>query len=243
MKTTKLLTTTAAVLFVAGGVAWAQNAPKGDAPAPDRAPAAQQHAPAEKVAPSMRSGDRKGSVTTGQDQGEKIQSNQNKTQVQEKSNLNDKPKGDERGANRDMKHNDRNANTENRDRKTGAKVDEHNKTGAKVDEKSTNKSSATNDKTRNETTAQGSVATGAKLSTEQRTRIKTVFSRHRVAPAHLNISVRVGVRVPETVHFYPVPVEVVEIYPEWRGYDYILVGDQILIIDPRSHLIIAILEA
>src|SRR6185312_254853 len=133
MKTTKLLTTTAAVLFVAGGVAWAQNAPKGDAPAPDRAPAAQQHAPAEKVAPSMRSGDRKGSVTTGQDQGEKIQSNQNKTQVQEKSNLNDKSKGDERGANRDMKHNDRNANTENRDRKTGAKVDEHNKTGAKVD--------------------------------------------------------------------------------------------------------------
>jgi hypothetical protein len=233
MKTTKLLTTTAAVLFVAGGVAWAQNAPKGDAPAPERAPAAQQHAPAEKMAPSMKAGERKGSVTTGQDQGEKIQSNQNKTQVQEKSNLNAKPQRDEHGANRDMKRNEQNANRENRE----------NKTGAKVDEKSSTKSSATNDKTRHETTAQGSVATGAKLSTEQRTRIKTVFSRHRVAPAHLNISIRVGVRVPETVHFYPVPVEVVEIYPEWRGYDYILVGDQILIIDPRSHLIVAILEA
>ena len=24
------------------------------------------------------------------------------------------------------------------------------------------------------------------------------------------------------------------IYPEWRGYDYILVGDQIVVVDPRT---------
>jgi Protein of unknown function (DUF1236) len=33
------------------------------------------------------------------------------------------------------------------------------------------------------------------------------------------------------------------IYPEWRGYNYILVGDQILVIDPRTHQIVAILDA
>ena len=62
-------------------------------------------------------------------------------------------------------------------------------------------------------------------------------------PVQLNISVRVGTRVPASVHFYPLPTEVVEIYPEWRGYDYILVGDQIIVVDPRTHEIVAILEA
>ena len=62
-------------------------------------------------------------------------------------------------------------------------------------------------------------------------------------PAHLNVSVRVGTRVPESVRFYPLPAEVFVVYPEWRGYNYILVGDQILVINPRTHEIVAILEA
>jgi hypothetical protein len=60
---------------------------------------------------------------------------------------------------------------------------------------------------------------------------------------HLNVSVSVGTRIPATVHLYPLPVEVINIYPEWRGYDYVLVGDEIVVIDPRSHEIVAILEA
>jgi hypothetical protein len=35
----------------------------------------------------------------------------------------------------------------------------------------------------------------------------------------------------------------VEIEPSWRGYDYFLVGDQIVIIDPRSMEIVAIIDA
>jgi hypothetical protein len=35
----------------------------------------------------------------------------------------------------------------------------------------------------------------------------------------------------------------VTIYPEWRGYDYILVGEQIIIIEPRTHEIVYIIEA
>ena len=57
------------------------------------------------------------------------------------------------------------------------------------------------------------------------------------------MSINVGTRVPDSVHFYPMPQEVVVIYPEWRGYDYILVGDQVLVIDPRTHEIVAILDA
>ena len=64
-----------------------------------------------------------------------------------------------------------------------------------------------------------------------------------MAPAHLNVSIRVGTRVPKNVHFYRLPQEVFVIYPEWRGYDYILVGDQIIVLDPRTHEIVAILDA
>jgi hypothetical protein len=96
------------------------------------------------------------------------------------------------------------------------------------------------------TTGQGSAAGSAKLSTEQRTKITTVFKQQkveRVEPSKLNVSISVGTRVPSTVKYYPIPQEVVVIYPEWRGYDYILVGDQIVVLDPRSHEIVAILEA
>ena len=71
--------------------------------------------------------------------------------------------------------------------------------------------------------------------------------RERDSPEH-KILVRTwktelaGTRIPERVHVYPLPVEVVDVYPEWRGYDYILVGDQILVIDPDSHEIVAILD-
>ena len=83
----------------------------------------------------------------------------------------------------------------------------------------------------------------ANLSTEQRTKINTIIRQHKVEPTHLNVSVRVGTRVPDSVRFYPLPAEVFVVYPEWRGYDYILVGGQILVINPRTHEIVAILEA
>jgi hypothetical protein len=64
-----------------------------------------------------------------------------------------------------------------------------------------------------------------------------------VEPIRLNVSVRVGTRVPDSVRFHPLPVEVVNVYPEWRGYDYILVDEQIVVLDPRTHEIVAILDA
>ena len=107
----------------------------------------------------------------------------------------------------------------------------------------TERSTQSDTHSKTSTTGQGAAGAAAHLSTEQRTKIVGVFHEHRVAPARLNISVRVGARVPGSVHFYPVPTEVVTVYPEWRGYDYLLVGDRILILDPRSHEIVAILDA
>jgi len=251
MKTVLLSTVAAAVLALAG-VASAQNLPSEKSAAPERAPAAQQHAPAEKVAPAMKAGEKKAPSaaqvqkheTTGASSEEKGELKSEKSpmkgekapgKVDSKSKATiDSKTNSKTGATVDSKTNSK------VDSKTGATVDS--KTNSKVDSKS---NAAASDKpgVKNETTAQGSIAAGAKLSTEQRTKIVSVFHQHRVAPAKLNISIRVGARVPANVHFYPVPQEVIVIYPEWRGYDYILVGDEILIINPRTHEIVAILEA
>jgi len=97
----------------------------------------------------------------------------------------------------------------------------------------------------------GGVTTGrsgrasVQLSEEQRTKIKDVIVRDRnVARVNsASFSVSVGARVPRDVHVTVLPPEVVRIVPEYRGFDYVLVGDQLLIIDPDTMEIVAILPA
>jgi hypothetical protein len=90
----------------------------------------------------------------------------------------------------------------------------------------------------------GQAGGGAKLSGEQRTKITTVIRGQHVAPVtNVNFSISVGTRVPRDVRFNPLPAEVVTIYPEWRGYEFILVNDQIVVVDPRTFEIVAVIEA
>ncbi len=63
MRKARLLSTVAATLLLAAGVASAQTMNKDEAPG--RAPAAQQNAPAEKVAPAMKPGEQKASTKKG----------------------------------------------------------------------------------------------------------------------------------------------------------------------------------
>jgi Protein of unknown function (DUF1236) len=183
MSKTGLLSTVAATLLLTMAGASAQDMKKGEGAAP--APTAQQHAPAEKIAPNMKAGEK-------------------------------------------------NAETH----KAPATVGEAPK--ASDADKSRASDKGTMDKA---TTGQGAAAGSAKLSTEQRTKITTILKQKKVEPAHLTVSVSVGTRIPDAVRFYPLPQEVFVIYPEWRGYDYILVGNEIVVLDPRTHEIVAILEA
>jgi hypothetical protein len=60
---------------------------------------------------------------------------------------------------------------------------------------------------------------------------------------NVNFSISVGTRVPRTVTFHPVPTEIVTIYPDWRGYEFFLVRDEIIIVNPRTLEIVAVLPA
>jgi len=90
----------------------------------------------------------------------------------------------------------------------------------------------------------GQAGAGAKLSSEQRTKITTVIRSQHVAPVtNVNFSVSIGTRVPRDVSFHPLPTEIVTVYPDWRGFEFIMVRDQIVVIDPQTLEIVAVLDA
>src|ERR1700722_2738572 len=90
----------------------------------------------------------------------------------------------------------------------------------------------------------GQAGAGGKLSSEQRTKITTVIRDQHIAPVtNVNFSISVGTRVPRDVTFHPLPAEIVTIYPDWRGYQFILVRDQIVVVDPQTFEIVAVLDA
>jgi hypothetical protein len=94
------------------------------------------------------------------------------------------------------------------------------------------------------TTTTGQAGAGGKLSGDQRNKITTVIKRQRVEPAtNINFSISIGTRVPREVRFHPLPAEIVTVYPDWRGYEFFLVRDEIVVVDPRTMEIVAVLDA
>jgi Protein of unknown function (DUF1236) len=83
------------------------------------------------------------------------------------------------------------------------------------------------------------------LSEDQRTRIKGIIVKDRSVAriASPSFHVAVGTAVPRDVHVAVLPPDVVQIVPEYEGFDYVMVGDQLLIIDPDTMEIVAILPA
>ncbi|MGF6425965.1 DUF1236 domain-containing protein [Bradyrhizobium sp. Pha-3] len=80
------------------------------------------------------------------------------------------------------------------------------------------------------------------INDQQRTRISTSISHLNVQPLNnVNFSLSVGTAVPRDVRLQPLPAEVVEIVPQYRGYNFVLVRDEIVIVEPSSYKIVAVL--
>jgi Protein of unknown function (DUF1236) len=222
---------TAAALIVGVGIAFAQ------APAA-QAPAAQQGAPAEKMAPAQ------GPKAVSKDEAPVAGTKSGKTEKKAEKKIdgnggtiqradgNTKHEKKSKGMSSETSSSNQSSSEIKPDAKTKAEV----KTGTKSPKKTGNAQA--------ETTGQGAASGSKNLSIEQRTAIRTVVKRRNVQPmTNVKFSVSVGTYVPRAVHYYPLPVEIVHIYPGWRGYDYFLVGDQIIVVNPRTHRIVAVLEA
>jgi Protein of unknown function (DUF1236) len=90
----------------------------------------------------------------------------------------------------------------------------------------------------------GSAATSATAAppVEKRGQIATAIKQEKVEETTVTFNVSVGTAVPNSVRYYPLPSHIVEIYPEWRGYDFILVHGKYVILRPHTHEIVYIIE-
>lgn len=129
-----------------------------------------------------------------------------------------------------------------RDRTNSSESGETGRTkGTNAERRGTETEGGTKRSERSRTT--GQAGAGARLSTEQRTKITSVIRDQRVQPeTNVNFNISVGTRVPRTVHFHPLPTEIITVYPDWRGYEFFLVRDQIVVVDPRTFEIVAVLD-
>ena len=82
------------------------------------------------------------------------------------------------------------------------------------------------------------------MSTEQNVRFRENMKGEKAERlTGVPFSISIGDEVPRSVHYYRLPARVVEYAPQYRDFDYILVGDDILILDPHSHRIVAVISA
>jgi hypothetical protein len=245
----KRLVLTTAALLAGTALAAAQgmnpaNKTEGAAPAP----AAQQKAPAEKTAPHAQAAPHQ---TTGQapkaDAKAGAQMNTESKGADVKAGAKEDMKAKDSTAKDSMKKDDnKSAASEKADSKSKMSEDTKSKTSndkAAQEKSDSNKASAQTD-TKSKTTGQGAAgARHANLSTEQKTKIRTVIREkvHVKPETHVNFSISVGTRIPHTVHYHTLPAEVVSVYPAWRGYYFILVNNEIVVIEPSTFEIVAVI--
>ena len=91
----------------------------------------------------------------------------------------------------------------------------------------------------------GNAATSATAAppAEKRTQITSAIRQEKVEEVtNVNFNPSIGTAVPAGVRYHPMPSRIVEIYPEWRGYDFILVHGNYIILRPHTHEIVYIIE-
>lgn len=82
------------------------------------------------------------------------------------------------------------------------------------------------------------------LTVEQRTKVRETVLVGGNAPrvTNINFSINVGTAVPRSVRVVAVPEVIVEIHPAWRGFLYFVYEDEIIIVDPSTYRIVAVLD-
>jgi hypothetical protein len=87
---------------------------------------------------------------------------------------------------------------------------------------------------------------GTQLSEQQRTNVRERFTRsgvERNRVTNVNFNIRVGANVPRSVTLHTLPVDVVAVVPQYRGYRYVYVNDDIVIVNPGNYAVVAVISS
>jgi hypothetical protein len=98
-----------------------------------------------------------------------------------------------------------------------------------------------------ETQARSGEANAPKLSERQHTTIQQSFQRERnlnvVSRSDINVSISIGATFPRSVRLVPLPASIVAVVPQFRGFQYVVVEEEIVIVHPRTYRIVAVIPA
>jgi hypothetical protein len=81
----------------------------------------------------------------------------------------------------------------------------------------------------------------AHLSNEQASRIADTLRTSSSALRSVDVNVNVDEPLPGDVELMPLPPSVVAIVPEYRGYDYVVVHDEIVIVQPSTRKVVEVI--
>ena len=80
------------------------------------------------------------------------------------------------------------------------------------------------------------------INDPQRTRVAESITRLNVQPlTNVNFSLNVGTAVPRNIRLQTLPADVVEVVPQYRGYSFFVVRDEIVIVEPSTYQIVTVL--
>ncbi|MCK1745387.1 DUF1236 domain-containing protein [Bradyrhizobium sp. 139] len=92
------------------------------------------------------------------------------------------------------------------------------------------------------TDAQAAARTDVNLNKQQETKISASISHLNVRPlTNVKFSLNVGTVVPRDIQLSTLPPDVVEIVPQYRGYSFALVKNEIVVVDPATYKIVTVL--
>jgi len=89
------------------------------------------------------------------------------------------------------------------------------------------------------TTTGTASSTAVTVAPEQRTRIRTYISEHKVKPVVVKEKVSVGTVLPADVELHAVPEDW---GPSLHTYRYVYSGDDVVLVDPGSRRVVQIID-
>ena len=80
------------------------------------------------------------------------------------------------------------------------------------------------------------------LSSEQRAELQRAIMGSDIHRAdRISVSLSVGTRIPDRLRVYDLPEGIVDVLPQFRGFKYIVVQSELIIIDPGTLEVTAVL--
>jgi hypothetical protein len=88
----------------------------------------------------------------------------------------------------------------------------------------------------------GAVAQTIVVTPEVQTEFKTYITTEKVAPVVVEGDIAVGTALPDTVVLQPVPDVIVTKSPELKGHRYALVGSRVVVVEPSTTKVVAVVD-